>query len=632
MRWPPAPPRSPPLASPDAGAVDSTPGCCTWPAPTRWASSTSPAVAFFIDRVAQLSGGRLRIALDERWARGATAREAALLRDVAHGRADLGWAHTSSFDRIGVDSFQALQAPLLIDRDATQDAVIHSPLAAQMLAGTRGAGLEGLALLAGPLTPAGRRQPAAARRRRSPRRPHRGPRLGPRRGRRTRPPQLLQTDHRHAHLPALRRRRLRAGPPGALEDDPDTVFFDRYGGECDAQGAACARVGPWLAANATLWPRTAVLVGNPQRLRDLDARERAWVTEAAKQAATYSTTRDGDDARTLSELCAGGVRVTEMPRAALARLRQAWRPVYRRLEARPDARAALREIRRLRAQAPAATPLPPVPGCSRPSPVGDDAARGVRSTLPDGIYRVRITDADLRAVGANRAGDRTGTATLTLRRRSLAARVHRARPQRSHRHVRGHGAAHRLGHRREHTRRGIRLDRRARRRRARIPRRVGRQPGHDTGDLRLAHHGGGSDDEDPVSVVTAGMVALAGCGGASLTKVGPVGSAPPSGPTAHRLRALRRREQRRQQRADLPPDACAGAVRQLTHVTGGAFAPAWSPDGTRIAFERGASAGRHLIYSMNPDGTDLRPLATGAPQRVAARSTPSRRTRPTAGK
>ena len=111
-----------------------------------------PAVAFFIDRVAQLLGGRLRIALDERWARGATAREAALLRDVAHGRADLGWAHTSSFDRIGVDSFQALQAPLLIDRDSTQDAVIHSPLAAQMLAGTRSAGLQGLALLAGPLS------------------------------------------------------------------------------------------------------------------------------------------------------------------------------------------------------------------------------------------------------------------------------------------------------------------------------------------------------------------------------------------------------------------------------------------------------------------------------------------------
>jgi TRAP-type C4-dicarboxylate transport system substrate-binding protein len=372
-----------------------------------------PAVAFFIDRVAQLSGGRLRIALDEHWARDATARDPALLRDVAHGRADLGWAHASSFDRIGVDSFQALQAPLLVDRDSTQDAVIHSAVAAHMLAGTRRAGLEGLALLAGPLSRlVGVNRPLRD--------------AGDLRGVLIAVHDSALTEdavhalHSYPQPITARRTSLlyvdtisEPGPPGALEDDPDAVFFDRSSGECDGPRAACDRVGPWLAANATLWPRTAVLVGNPQRLRALGARERAWVTEAARQAATYSTTQDGDDARTLSELCAGGVRVTEMPRGALARLRQAWQPVYRQLEARPDARAALREIRRLRAQAPAATPLRPAPGCSPPSPV-DDAARGVRSTVPDGVYRVQVTDADLRAVGANRAGDRTGTATLTL--------------------------------------------------------------------------------------------------------------------------------------------------------------------------------------------------------------------------
>jgi TRAP-type C4-dicarboxylate transport system substrate-binding protein len=372
-----------------------------------------PAVAFFVARVGQLSGGRLRIELDERWARGATAREAALLRDVAQGRADLGWAHTSSFDRVGVDSFQVLQAPLLIDRDTTQDAVIHSPLAARMLAGARRAGLQGLALLAGPLSRlVGVNRPLRD--------------AGDLRGVLIAVhDSALAEDAVHAlhsyskPITATRTSLLyvdtvsEPGPPGALEDDPDALFFDRYGGACGAQGAACDRVGPWLAANVALWPRTAVLVGNPQRLRALSARERAWVTEAAKQAARYSTTGNVDDARTLAELCAGGVRVTEMPRASVARLRRAWRPVYRRLEGRPGARAALREIRRLRVQA-AATPPAPVPGCSSPSGVGD-TARGVRSTVPDGIYRVRVTGADLRAVGANRAGDRTGTATLTLR-------------------------------------------------------------------------------------------------------------------------------------------------------------------------------------------------------------------------
>ena len=107
-------------------------------------------------------------------------------------------------------------------------------------------------------------------------------------------------------------------------------------------------------------------------------------------------------------------------------------------------------------------------------------------------------------------------------------------------------------------------------------------------------------------VVAAGMVALAGCGGASLTKVGPVGSAPSvraNGPIAYERYAGASSDDSSAQIFLRTP---AGAVRQLTRVPGGAFAPAWSPSGTRIAFERGTSAGRHLIYSMKPDGTDLR--------------------------
>ena len=185
-----------------------------------------------------------------------------------------------------------------------------------MLAGTRSAGLEGLALLAGPLSRlTGVNRPLRDAD------DLRGILIAVH-------DSALAEDAVHAlhsyskPITATRTSLLyvdaisEPGPPEPWRTIPTQRPSDRYGGECDAQGAACARVGPWLATNATLWPRTAVLVGNPQRLRDLGARERAWVTEAAKQAATYSTTRNGDDARTLSELCAGGVRVTELPRAA----------------------------------------------------------------------------------------------------------------------------------------------------------------------------------------------------------------------------------------------------------------------------------------------------------------------------
>jgi hypothetical protein len=77
--------------------------------------------------------------------------EAGLLRAVAGGEADLGWAHTASFDASVFDAFDALDAPMLIDSYPTETAVVRSVLAQRMLAGVSRGGLSGLALLAGPL-------------------------------------------------------------------------------------------------------------------------------------------------------------------------------------------------------------------------------------------------------------------------------------------------------------------------------------------------------------------------------------------------------------------------------------------------------------------------------------------------
>jgi Tol biopolymer transport system component len=56
-----------------------------------------------------------------------------------------------------------------------------------------------------------------------------------------------------------------------------------------------------------------------------------------------------------------------------------------------------------------------------------------------------------------------------------------------------------------------------------------------------------------------------------------------------------------------------GTERQLTRFSGGAFDPAWSPDGTRIAFERWykRSHAPDQLYTMAADGSDVRKLTTG---------------------
>src|SRR5687768_17005545 len=78
----------------------------------------------FADAVARLSAGTLRIRFEDAWRNGERRYEAGLIRDVAAGRADLGWAGSRAFDDVGVRAFDALHAPLLIDSYALQRAVL----------------------------------------------------------------------------------------------------------------------------------------------------------------------------------------------------------------------------------------------------------------------------------------------------------------------------------------------------------------------------------------------------------------------------------------------------------------------------------------------------------------------------
>ena len=377
-----------------------------------------PAVEFFVSAVARLSGGRLRIEV-ENYPRGqdGSVDEAGVLRAVAGGEADLGWAHTGSFDAVGVHTFDALDAPMLIDNYSSETAVIRSHLAKQMLAGVKPAGLAGLALLAGPLnrligTSTPLRGAGDIRGRVFALRPSSVTRMAVR-ALGGDPSQLsyqLVSEYPGLYVNAAQR----PGPPAFLDDDLDSIFFDRYGGRCATQQAGCETSRPWVMTNVVLGPSTEAVVANLARLRSLSAPQRSWLTQAAADATSYSTLVADQDSRLVPELCAAGVRFSTASPATVASLRRAWRPLYAKLESGPGG-SAIQKILALSSRTPALASLRIPRGCNR-QPRQPYTAHGVRSTLPDGVYRIQVTAADIRAAGAQGLGGVWPIVeTLTLR-------------------------------------------------------------------------------------------------------------------------------------------------------------------------------------------------------------------------
>src|SRR6266511_5257345 len=109
---------------------------------------TAPVIGHFVSQVKARSGGNLRVQIASTWGDYADDAEQQVVRAVAAGKADLGWTGARVLDTMGVTSFQALQAPMLIDSYALQQAVVASDMPGQMLQGLDKVGVGGLGVLA----------------------------------------------------------------------------------------------------------------------------------------------------------------------------------------------------------------------------------------------------------------------------------------------------------------------------------------------------------------------------------------------------------------------------------------------------------------------------------------------------
>ena len=367
--------------------------------------SDSPAVDYFRSRVLQLSHGSLRVNLDAGLNNEKLDAEQRMVKDVSRGTADLGWVRTWAFDTLGVKSFQALTAPLLVDSYALQGAVLASGIPDQMLPALGKLGVTGLAVLADYL-----RKPEAAKR----------PLLSPADWHGV-GFVIRRSSANFEALRALGARPLVAGAGeyaslannGTLQGlDYDLLHYLTGGWEAAA---------PYVTANVSLWPMMYTLIANPGRLSKLTGDEQKWLRQAAADAATRSAKLANQDASLVAQLCGSGhvARFATASPADLAALRTAFAPAIAKLERDPHTRAFIARIQLLK-KSTASDPALTIPARCKVSSrklASVSAVRKNPASVLNGVYRASFTQQELLAGGATpkQAHDNYGIQTLWLK-------------------------------------------------------------------------------------------------------------------------------------------------------------------------------------------------------------------------
>ena len=347
----------------------------------------------FAGEVRRLSAGTMRIDIRSRWRLGQVDFENELIGDVSAGKADLGIVGSRAWDSVGVNSFRALSAPLLINSYALQYRVLRSPMIGQMLRGLRPLGLDGIGVLPGPLRkPLGIARPLL--------RPsdYAGLRIGVQQSR--------VADATMRTLGAMPVWFPATGAIAALEAIEQQIS--------SIQGNQYDKAGRYLTANVSLWPRPLVLFANGKTWAALTPAQQRILSRAVAgdQAAETNVVR-GNERGDTEILCRRGLHFLTASPADLAALRRAVRPVFHQLERDPQTQRYIRQIEAMRKGVAAE----PAPGC------GHTARPAGQAGPLDGVWQFTTTPADLRAAGASQGDivpENYGTYTFVIDRGRFA--------------------------------------------------------------------------------------------------------------------------------------------------------------------------------------------------------------------
>jgi TRAP-type C4-dicarboxylate transport system substrate-binding protein len=332
----------------------------------------------FVSEVARLSGGTIRIQVQNSWRAGQAKYETGLINDVRAGKADLGWAASRAWDSVGVMSLRALHAPLLIDSYAVQERVVHSPLVGEMLAGLEPIGLVGLGVLPGPMRkPLGISKPLVVPA------DYAGLTIGIQQSL-VAEETMRVLDARPVWFPA----KGKIDTFDAIEQQAASIDGNQYD-----------TIGKYFTGNVNLWPRPLVIFTGKKVFDSLSPDQRNALRQAVVNVIpTQTAAVRRSEQEAAGNLCRRGLEFETASPDDLAALRTAVQPVYDALAREPQTRKFLTAIAAMGKGLPAES----APTCRATGQADGQAARG--SSPLDGVYRVTTTAKDLLAAGVP-AGD-----------------------------------------------------------------------------------------------------------------------------------------------------------------------------------------------------------------------------------
>jgi TRAP-type C4-dicarboxylate transport system substrate-binding protein len=349
----------------------------------------------WIQEVQRRSGGTIQIEFRSGWRATDPDYDRGTIADVRAGRIDIAKIAARSWDEVGVQSFRALVAPMLVDSYALEQQVLTSDLPAQMIKEVGKQDVVGLAVLPGLL----RKPLGISRVLRSPQ-DFVGARIGIRPGEVSRQTFAALGGEAVTYAP---------GDPAAVsrldgaELDVDVIAGNAY----DRKSRA-------LTANVDLWPRAVTLVMNQRSFDRLTARQQQALLSASPAAVAPTVKAFAQlDAQTTQVLCQRGLKLVTATDSDLRALRNALRPVYATLEQDAQTKRAIAEIQSLKSGLGTA-------GAPSASECGTSSAASTSQSSPiDGTYHSTVTRAQLLSDPKFEPGEDNpsnyGQFTLTIR-------------------------------------------------------------------------------------------------------------------------------------------------------------------------------------------------------------------------